>query len=691
MTLYFSGLLCNVIPALFHPLLLSALLAARLAVAGPVLDTVAKIRALSAGEAARGLPVRLEATVIYYDPTSEHGDMFVRDDTAATFVGTESSEEMAALHSLKLKPGARIRIEGVTRPGGYFAEPSEHRIELIGEGALPVPHQIGEDELFLPALDSQWVEVPALVTGVEKDSEVFALIVEVHGWKLKALIPFDSHSSERAAALMQRPVRLQGIVGTLFNSERQMTGRYFFVPSFDQIVPADTPARTSTPPLRAVNKLLQNDAPEHVSVRIKGVVTQSVGNDFYLRDASASVLVYSAGKDSFIPGDRVEAEGFADVALFRPAFRARNAVKTGHTEPPRPVSPNFDINQIARFQAELIDLEAELLAWRNEADEIVLQCRADNRFFEAVMPQGGALPKGLAPGDRVKLTGICELTTTHPLSQFWNVDGFRLHLPKTGGVVILRHAPWWTLEHVLIILGIVSIVALLSLAWVWLLRLRVKEQTKTIGSQLKQVGVHEERQRIARELHDTVEQGLASLSMQMGSIPRKIDETPIQAKSAMQLAIQILGHCREEARASIQDLRGISLEQRGLSGALRELLPPMTDGCGADFHFRVTGEPSPIAGVAETHLLRIAQEGVSNAAHHAAARTITVDLDYTSDSVTLEICDDGRGFDPARPAPTGHFGILGVQERANKMQAALAIESAPGKGTMIRVVVPTKS
>ena len=110
--------------------------------------------------------------------------------------------------------------------------------------------------------------------------------------------------------------------------------------------------------------------------------------------------------------------------------------------------------------------------------------------------------------------------------------------------------------------------------------------------------------------------------------------------------------------------------------------------CGADFQMHSSGEPLPLAGIAETHLLRIAQEGVANAAHHAAARTISVDLDYTPEAVTLSIRDDGCGFDSTVPSMDGHFGLCGILERANKLQAACEIQSAPGKGTIIRVVVP---
>jgi signal transduction histidine kinase len=658
------------------------------------LDTVAKVRALSPAEAAKGLPVRIEATVIYYDPV--HWNLFVQDETASTYVSIHTREPTIELRSLSLAPGMRVRLEATTQVGGFFPDLMLERLTRLGQGALPPPRQIDENELLSPALDSQWVEVPALVTGVESDPTMYTLVVEVHGWKLKAVLPPDEHSAERSAELMQRPVRLQGIAGTNFNHlQRQMTGRYFYVPSFDQIIPADSPIPDAPLPLRKISELLHSDDTTHTLVRVQGVVTQLDGNNFYLRDPNGSMQVDSSGKDSFLPGDRVEVEGFAVIAPFRPIFRARKVSVAGRNEPTRPVP--FDLRvinagDIADFQAELVELDAEFLSRHEANNDVLLQCRIGDHYFEAFLARDGLLPERPTPGDQVRLTGICKATSSHPLAMFYNADGFRIHLPKTGGVLILRHAAWWTLQRVLIILGIVSGLALVVLAWAWLLRNRVKAQTEIIGSQLQREAVHDERQRIARELHDTVEQELSGLAIQLGSISDDIEETPDEVPPRIHTAIQnaqkVLRHCREEARSSIRDLRSIQLEQRGLAGALRQLLPVTAAKGGAEFQIQVSGDPRPLPAMVEAHLLRIAQEAVGNAVKHATARTITTNLDYTLDAVTLAIHDDGCGFDRSAPPPDGHFGLLGMQERGNKMQAVFEIESAPGKGTSIWIMVP---
>jgi signal transduction histidine kinase len=670
---------------IYHLMLLVS--AARLLAAEPVVETIAQVRAMSPEEADRQLPVRLDATVIYFDPIAPC--LFVQDGSACSYVALNGRLYPNGKYScMDLQPGARVRITGVTGRGGFFPTLGDEGIELLGRGPLPAPRRINENELLTPALDSQWVEVPAVVTGVESGFNEFTISVDVYGWKLKAQMPRDAHSNERAAALMNRPVRLQGIMAIICNTERQMTGVYFFVPSFDQIIPSDTPGPTQAPALRAANELLRSGDTPATPVRVAGVVTQVDGNDCYLRDASGSVRVRAAQNARFTPGDRIEAQGFATMAPYRPVLRARQVTLTGHTDPPQPRTLDFTWTQIPRFHDELVALEADLLARNQGSTDVMLQCRAGDRFFEALLPLDSTLPAGLSVGDRVRLAGICELTTTQPISFNWTVDGFRLHLPKSGGVTILRHAPWWTLRHLLAVLGIVSGLACVALAWVWLLRRRVQAQTALIVSQRERVAMQDERQRIARELHDTVEQELSGLSMQLGNITRVIDKTPAEAKDAVELAGIMLRHCRDEARATIRDLRGIELEQRGLVGALENLLPGAAHGSGAQFMLDIAGVPRPLAALAEAHLLRIAQEGVANAAHHAAARTITAQLAYTPAAVTLTITDDGCGFDPAAPAADGHFGLLGMRERAAKMKAAITIDSTPGHGTTVQVVVP---
>lgn len=676
----------NTLPHRFRPflstLLLSLLITAPIAGNAAPLESAASIRALTPEQAAQNLPVVLEAQVTFRDPAAP--TCLAHDGHEGVYVELPRKSDPA------IQSGARLRIEGTTKPGGFLPIIHCERATVLGQAPLPEPRQIAANEIFSPSLDCQWVQVPAIITGVDEDKGL-PLIAEVSGWTVKVVLPPSTTSRERVSALMQSPVMIRGVVGSVFNANRQLTGRHFFVPSLDELIPSDDAGTTGEAQLRGMDELLRSDATARTRVRVRGVVTHAASDGLYLRGKGGSVFVRAADAVGLAPGTKVEAEGFAAVASFRPILRASRLTRIGQEEAPKPqtFSP-FQKSLPQQQQAELVTLAADLLALREgPANDLVLQCRSSKWFFEASLSQQPKLALRVEPGDRLQLTGICELTTTQSLPFANNVDGFRLHLRDAADVTVLQSAPWWTLQRVLWVLGIVATVALVALAWAALLRRRVSEQTEIIKAQIERSAVKDERQRIARELHDTIEQELAGLSVQLRNARQRLANSPEQASNSLDLAEKMLRHCRAEARTSIRDLRSVALEQRGLHGALEEFLAPLAAECGAKFSLTVEGEPRSLSGPVEIHLLRIAHEAVANAARHADPESIHTRLVYAANTVTVEVKDDGSGFDPNAPAPRGHFGILGMQERANKLHATLAVESSVGGGTTVRVTTQT--
>jgi signal transduction histidine kinase len=151
----------------------------------------------------------------------------------------------------------------------------------------------------------------------------------------------------------------------------------------------------------------------------------------------------------------------------------------------------------------------------------------------------------------------------------------------------------------------------------------------------------------------------------------------------------LLRRAREDSRSTIRELRSVALEQRGLAAAIEELLKPLAEAAGAAFEMEVTGMQARLPGTVELNLLRIAQEAVSNAAKHSRAAKIAVKLSYGADSVSLEVRDDGKGFAMlAQGVESGHFGLRGMHERAEKINGQLRLESNLGKGTLVSVTAP---
>ncbi|MER6916141.1 sensor histidine kinase [Streptomyces sp. NPDC000594] len=207
--------------------------------------------------------------------------------------------------------------------------------------------------------------------------------------------------------------------------------------------------------------------------------------------------------------------------------------------------------------------------------------------------------------------------------------------------------------------------------------------------QAREAGVADERRRLAAEIHDTIAQGLAGIITQLQVIAATDDQHVAREHldRAQALARRSLG----EARRSVRDLSPVALEHDTLSEALRKTVAEWSGRTGVTARLTVTGTEEPLHDEVAATLLRIAQEALANTARHARATRAGVTLSYMGDEVTLDIRDDGRGFDPLAAVPrtgSGGFGLDGMRARAERVAGALAVESEPGQGTAISAHVP---
>ncbi|MCU0749593.1 MAG: sensor histidine kinase [Akkermansiaceae bacterium] len=667
----------------FRAVLLACLVSLN-ATGSELITDLATLRSLPSADAAKGIAVKIEGTVVGLEPSAPF-HFFLNDGKAGCFIKTHPSGRPE-----QLAPGDHVRVEGLSDPLGFYPSVREGRVTILGKRPLPQPVKPIAGELFAPELDSQWVEVPAVVTGYELADERITLALEVHGLPFKAELPVSPDSEARAAELMQRPVMIQGVMGTIFNRQRQMTDRHFFVPSFAAIIPTTPLEGAHDHPLLTVSLLLTGLYGPSSPVRLQGVVTQLDPKGFYLRDESGSTLIQAAKVDHIPPGSKVEAEGFGAVAPFRPVLRASRVTLLSSGSPQAPLPFDFQTSDLSAHHAEWVTLDADFLGQRDGPIDGILQFRSGGQFFEALQPnQGRAALPALTTGDRVRLTGICELTTTHALPRIDWVDGFRIHLPETGGLFIISHAPWWNTRRLLFALGIMSGIAVLGFLGTGLLRRQVKRQMQIISDKLRSEAVGEERDRMARELHDTLEQQLSGIALQLDSLDHAYTRNPVAASATLTLARRMLRYTRHDARRSVWDLRSKVLERDGLPAALSAI--PETSGSpvGPSIEVHVSGEKRVMPPGVDFHLLRIAQEATTNAIKHGGGTSIRIELSYQPEHTSLTITDDGAGFDSSTVQTLAgqHFGLLGMRERAGKIGASLVIKSAPGAGCAVTVLL----
>jgi two-component system, NarL family, sensor kinase len=203
------------------------------------------------------------------------------------------------------------------------------------------------------------------------------------------------------------------------------------------------------------------------------------------------------------------------------------------------------------------------------------------------------------------------------------------------------------------------------------------------------LGAVEERNRLAREIHDTLAQGLTATGLQLESAEALLDDASgaERAREPLRRALSLTRSNLDEARRSVLDLRAAPLEGRSLPEALRTLADRWEAETGVNTRFKAINGSHPLPPRAEVALYRICQEALTNVARHAHARRVTVRLVITPDRVRLVVQDDGHGFDPSRVGDERH-GLVGMRERAGTIGGSLEVESIPDGGTRVEVMVP---
>jgi len=208
-------------------------------------------------------------------------------------------------------------------------------------------------------------------------------------------------------------------------------------------------------------------------------------------------------------------------------------------------------------------------------------------------------------------------------------------------------------------------------------------------TQAREAGVHDERERMAREIHDTIAQGLTGIVTQLQAAEHA-DEGPANRHRHLTAAIGLARDSLTEARRSVHALRPQPLQAATLSEAIEDVVRRWTGLHGIDVELATTGTPRAMAPEAESTLLRATQEALANVAKYAHATRVGVTLSYMQNEVALDVRDDGAGFDPARCSSSdgGGFGLIAMRQRVEALDGTLEIESEPGAGTAVSASVP---
>ncbi len=666
----------------------------------PLLTQISAIRALSQDGGARGYPVRLRGTVTHFDEVGKNS-LILHDGQFGQFVVTPGDTQAVGAWN-DLRSGDLIEIDGRTVRGGFAPNVQPDKVTVLGRAPMPAPRTLPYSALLTGRHDCEFIEIDGVVQRTWLSSDVSRtrlMFAEVATEEGIVRASFWGYTSGDLAKLIDARVRLRGNVGTIFGQTEQLRGVSLFAGRVREMVlfePAPDPFLLPPRPVRGIYNY-SSTGEVNRRILVRGVVTAVIPghpvevSDFtttatfryvlhvvYVKDATGAVRIETEQVPRVRPGERIEAAGFPGVTPGKPILRNAVFRVVGTDVEPAAVSIAGGTVLTPDHDAELVRMEGQLLSVLTGAGERVLVLKAGETVFNAglgVSEAEGAVDR-LRPGSLVSVTGVYSYQGGPPPS-------FRLFARTASDVRVLAAAPWWTLQHTAVMVMMLAFVA-----GIGAVGMRAQARRKRADYQT----VLTERIRVARELHDTLEQGLAGIALQLEAVAGSLKTSPDAARQSLDVARQMLRYSLEETRRSVMDLRSQALETRDLPGALTSLARQMTVGTGAEAEVRVTGVPERLDAAAEHHLLRIGLEALTNALKHADPTYIDIELSFGPDGTGLVVSDDGRGQRHGADDVAGdHFGLQGVRERVDKLGGVLQISSQPGQGTRLAVTVPRRN
>ena len=463
----------------------------------PTLTTARTVHSLPAEEAARAYPVHLPAVVTYYDPYIDvrHGALFVQDSTGAVFVSLPKTP------ILPLRAGTVVDVAGVSGPGDFASVIEASGIRAIGKSHLPenAPH-VSLSHLLTGAEDGQWVEVEGLVRSVVVSEWNAALDLTLTDGTLRATtlrekgVDYDR--------LIDARVKMRANEAPLFNKDRQMTGARLFFPSMETVTieepaPAD-PFALSIRPISGLLRYMPSQTFLH-RVHVRGRVTlQWPGRLLCIQDATEGLCTPTIQTTPVAPGDLVDVVGFPESGEFRPTLTDATFRRAGGGQPIAAIPVTAESAFRGDRDSELVRIEGELIGQDRAATDPALVLSSGKFLFPVILPNGAAGREisEWKEGSRLQVTGVCsvQVDTRSTLMGEGTAlpKSFRILLRSPRDLVVLRMPSWWTPSHLLEVLGLVLGVTLAVLVWVFVLRHRVKRQTRVIRNQLAQTAALKE-------------------------------------------------------------------------------------------------------------------------------------------------------------------------------------------------------
>jgi len=415
--------------------------------------------------------------------------------------------------------GNHVVIQGVADWVEGDTSVQVESVKSLGVGKLPPAKPSSWSELSSGHGVDQWVEIE----GVVHSSDGSHVLLECEGQQ--ALVSIRSAPAPLVDNLVDAVVRMRG-VGTIARDEHQVRGIHLIVPSLEYIEVDQAPVDSGSLPTREISSLLHGNGSKTLRrrVKIEGVLTLQDGDHYFLQDGTGSAMAvakqsivltrsghwvfwqsaqdHEVGADSQMkPGDRIEAVGFPELRGYSPVLTEAQFRRLGRSTPVTPVQT--DVNGIfsGNLDSTLISLEGVLLSKQIFGRKTVMELRDGQRVFEAFAQEP---VMSIAPGSRVRVTGVCQTEPT-PYEEFGkSINSFKLLVGQEADFHVLQRPPWWDFKHTLAVAGTLTGILVVAVGWIGLLRRQVEKRTTLLQREI------EERKRIELKMEQTHQQLLTT-------------------------------------------------------------------------------------------------------------------------------------------------------------------------------------
>jgi signal transduction histidine kinase len=490
--------------------------------------------------------------------------------------------------------------------------------------------------------------------------------------------------------IVDHRVRITGLAAGFVNEWRQLVQPYLRVREWNEVeVLAPAPPAAEVP-LVSAEDLLAFRVTGHGEqrVRIEGDVTATFApTQIFVRNGERGFAVRLVAPTPLQPGDHVTLAGFPEMGRFSASIVDAELVQRTAGPAPVPLEIESPDKLAGTHDGNLLRVGGVVREVFKSEGATTVQLAGKTQSVQVRIPEEVEPP---AVGARVRLTGICQVESAAQTSSgYTSRPGIvSLRARSAGDIVTVQSPSWWTSRRLASALGVLLAVVFLAALWITGLRSQVRRQTQALRVRIEAEAALEERQRIAREFHDTLEQELAGVTLRLDALAtRSLDD---KGRSLITASRNLVSRIQSETRDLINDLR----DPTEAAGDLVTALAGVAARHSADSGVQVwldCAETIPPLRPAFVHDLRmIARESVTNAIKHGRATDVRLRVERSDAALLLQIVDNGCGFDPAiiDRQKRGHFGCEGIRERARKIGAEVAWRSVPPSGTSVEVILP---